>query len=543
MPNPANPLNLDLSALNPQRQLDELDRVDCEESLYTFLLHAWPHMDPAPFKGNWHIQAIAEHLQAVVDGEIRRLIINVPPRSTKTSLCSVALPAWTWAQPEMTPTSGPGVRFMYVSYGEELSLEHSVYCRRLIKSEWYQHHWGSRYDLLSDQDTKHKFANDKGGERQITSIGARVTGRGAQIVVIDDPNATNEALSEPKIKEVRDYWDQTLRSRLNDRNTGAFILIQQRVAEGDLTGHIIDHDPDEWEHLMIPAEYEPERSFKTSIGWEDPRTKAGEILCPERFNAAFVAGEKKNKWVFAGQYQQRPEPIGGGIIKREWWQLWEEQAYPPMDFIIASLDTAYTTKTENDCSAMTIFGVFTTDTTAIAHRMIDAEGRPVYFDREYNESAPKLMLMHAWADRLEFHDLIQRVHKTCKALKVDKLLVENKAAGISLAQELRRLYTGEDFAVQLSDPKSMDKLARLFSVQHLFEEGMIFAPDKTWAEMVITQVAQFPRGRSDDLVDCVSMAVRHLRDLGLLTRSSERLEEIGAATTYPGGQAMPLYPS
>lgn len=543
---PALDLDVDLSKIDLQRQLDAIDRVDCEESLYTFLLHAWPHMDPAPFKGNWHIQAIAEHLQAVVDGEIKRLIINVPPRSTKTSLCSVALPAWTWAQPESGPTSGPGVRFMYVSYGEELSLEHSVYCRRLIKSEWYQHHWGDRYELLSDQDTKHKFANDKGGERQITSIGARVTGRGAQIVIIDDPNATNEALSDPKTKEVRDYWDQTLRSRLNDRNTGAFVLIQQRVAEGDLTGHILEKDPDEWEHLMIPAEYEPDRSFKTSIGWEDPRKEAGEILCSERFDADFIAREKKNKWVFAGQYQQRPEPLGGGIIKREWWQLWEPKAYPPMDYILASLDTAYTVKTENDYSALTLWGVFTTDTTAVAHRTIDAEGRPVYIDRDYNETAPKVMLLYAWAERLEFHDLIQKVAATCTMpyMRADKLLVENKAAGISIAQEMKRLFGNEQFSIQLADPKSMDKMARLFSVQHLFEESMVYAPDKVWAEQVITQVGQFPRGRHDDLVDTVSQAIRHLRDIGLLTRAAERADEIKGALTYPRGDQMaPLYPS
>ncbi len=432
---------------------------------------------------------------------------------------------------------------MYASYGEELSLEHSVYCRRLIKTEWYQQHWGDRFTLLADQDTKHKFGNDHGGERQITSVGSRVTGRGGQIVVIDDPNATNEATSESKIKEVADWWDQTLRSRLNDAKTGAFIVIQQRVAEGDMTGHLLEHSDGEWEHLMIPMEYEPDRSFKSSIGWEDPRTVTGEILCPERFDAQFVASEKKNKWVFAGQYQQRPEPIGGGIIKREWWQLWPETSYPPMDFIIASLDTAYTTKTENDASAMIVFGVFTTDMTAIANRSIGADGRPIYVDREYNETAPKLMMMHAWQDRLEFHDLIGKVNSICKALKVDKLLVENKAAGISLAQEMRRLYSNEPFGIQLSDPKSLDKLARLFSVQHLFEEGIVFAPDKQWAEMVITQVAQFPRGRADDLVDCCSMAVRHLRDIGLLTRGAERMEEIAGATGYPNNGNVPLYPA
>jgi predicted phage terminase large subunit-like protein len=294
---------------------------------------------------------------------------------------------------------------------------------------------------------------------------------------------------------------------------------------------------------MIPLEYEANRSFSTSIGWKDPRTQDGEPLWPDRFDEAFVAEEKKNKWVYCGQYQQRPEPAGGGIIKRDWWQLWDEPSFPPMDYILASLDTAYTSKTENDPSAMTVWGVFTTDAHAVAGRTIGADGKPSYISREYNETAPKLMLMHAWTEHLEFHDLIKKVELTCKKLRVDKLLIENKAAGISLAQELRRLYGSADFGIQLSDPKSLDKLARLFSVQHIFEEGVIFAPDKAWAEMTITQVGQFPRGKHDDIVDTVSQAVRHLRDIGMLPRSAARAAEIAAAIRYPGGMDTPLYPS
>lgn len=532
----------DVSQLDVKRQLMEIDRFECEESLYTFLTRAWPHMDPAQFVGNWHIQAVAEHLQAVVDGDIKKLLINIPPRSCKTKLCSVALPAWTWAQTQHGPNSGPGVKFMYASYNEGLSMEHSVECRRLMKSEWYEERWGDRFHLMADQDTKSLFTNDKGGSRAITSVGARVTGRGAQIIVIDDPNATNDANSESMLNEVTNWWDGTIRSRLNDKKTGAFIVIQQRVAENDLSGHILEKYADGFDHLMIPLSYEPERSFVTSIGWKDPRTEPEEPLWPERFDEQFIEEEKRNKFVFAGQYQQRPEPAGGGIIKRDWWQLWEDPAFPPMDYILASLDTAYTAKTERDPSAMTVWGVFTTDAHAVAGRTIGADGKPVYISREYNETSPKLMLMHAWSEHLEFHDLIKKVEKTCKQLRVDKLLIENKAAGISLAQEMRRLYGSAQFGIQMSDPKSMDKMARLFSVQHIFEEGMIYAPDKAWAEMAITQVGQFPRGKHDDVVDTVSQAVRHLRDIGMLTRSSERADEIASALTYPGGADTPLYP-
>ena len=214
-----------------------------------------------------------------------------------------------------------------------------------------------------------------------------------------------------------------------------------------------------------------------------------------------------------------------------------------MDYIVASLDTAYTTKTMNDMSAITIWGVFTSETVAQATRVMDANGRPMYVDRSYSESAPKVMLMHAWQARLELHELVEKVATTCRSLKVDKLLIENKAAGLSVAQEIRRLYNNENFSVQLQDPKSQDKLSRLYSVQHLFAEGIIYAPDRTWADMVITQVGQFPKGKHDDLVDTVSQALRHLRELGLLVRAPERIAELESMKSYPGGRQPPLYPS
>lgn len=538
-------MDFDLSQIDLERQLKELDRVDCEESLYLFLTNAWKYIDASPWRDGWPIEAVAEHLQAVVDGDIKRLIINIPPRHGKSTITSVAFPAWTWAQQHRSPTSGPGVQFLMASYANQLVLRDSVKCRRLIESPWYQGLWGDRFKLNSDQNTKSRFSNDQGGERLITSVGAAVTGEGGSIIVCDDPNSASEAFSEASIEATKEWWDGTMSTRLNDMKTGAYIIIQQRLAEDDLTGHVLEKEADGWTHLCLPMRYEADRSFVTSIGWEDPRQNEGDLLWPDRFGEEEVAKLEKSLGPFmaAGQLQQRPEPAGGGVIKREWWQLWEERSFPPMDYIVASLDTAYTTKTNNDYSALSVWGVFTTDATSVANRVLDSEGRPIYYDRQYNEHAPKLMLMHAWQERLEFHDLVEKVVKTCKALKVDKLLIENKAAGISVSQELRRLYGYEGFAVQLSDPKSMDKLARLYSVQHLFAEKMIFAPDKQWAEEVITQVGQFPKGKHDDLVDTVSMSIRHLRDIGLLTRSQERIHEIDRQRVYPGKQDVPLYPA
>jgi predicted phage terminase large subunit-like protein len=250
-------------------------------------------------------------------------------------------------------------------------------------------------------------------------------------------------------------------------------------------------------------------------------------------------------WSAAGQLQQRPEPKGGGVIKREWWQLWERVEFPPIEYTIASLDTAYTTKTENDFSALTVWGVFSGgEQKAVANRIVTPDGELTSsIKRTYTEEHPRVMLLHAWQARLELHELVQRVMETYKTVKgFDKLLIENKAAGHSVAQEIRRLYGHEDFAVQLVDPKGQDKLARLYSIQHLFAEGLIYAPDRAWADMVITQVGTFPKGKHDDLVDTVSMGLKHLRELGLLVRGAEWTAEIQDQMRFTGGPAKPLYP-
>jgi predicted phage terminase large subunit-like protein len=503
--------------------------------------------DSAPWVDGWAIDAICEHLQAVVDGEIRRLIINIPPRCLKSGLCSVALPGWTWAQQTHSHTSGPGVSFLYASFREDLSRRDSVNSRRVIESKWYQDRWGNRFSLADDQNTKSRYNNDKGGYRLITSVESKgATGDGANIIVLDDINSAKEVESEAVIASTLEWFDGTLGTRLNNQKLGAVIEIQQRLGENDLTGHILSKSHGEWTHLCLPMEYEPERiySTSTSIGWKDPRTTPGELLWPERFGPDEVAGLKTwlGDWRAAGQLQQRPEPRGGGVIKRDWWQLWEADLYPPMDFILGTLDTAYTLEQMNDPSGMIVWGIFSGTASAQERRIIDKDGRIISLDRTYSEEAPKVMLAHAWTDRYEFHELIRKTAKTCIDMKVDLLLIENKAAGISVAQELRRLYSNEKFSVQLFDPKSQDKFARLVSVQHLFQEGLIYAPERAWADAVMTQVGQFPRGKHDEYVDLTSMGLRYLRDRGLISRAVERRAEMESFKIYPRNQNQPLYP-
>jgi len=586
-------LEIDGKKIDIEKQLIDIDRSDCEDSLYKFLKGSWRYIDASPFTDGWPIEAVAEHLQAVADGDIKRLIINIPPRCAKSSLTSVAFPAWVWAQPRQwdSPTSGPGVQFLHASYAQQLALRDSVKCRRLIDSPWYQQRWGERFRLTGDQNTKTRFDNDQNGSRLSTSVGSALTGEGGSIIVVDDPNAAQEAFSEATIQTTIEWWDSALSTRLNDPKTGAFIVIQQRLSEEDLTGHIMSKNQGGWTHLCLPMRYEWRRHSVTPIGWNDPRgvdaegtplvdvdedgnripisieaeetleKREGLLLWPERFGEREVAilENQLGPWAAAGQLQQRPEPKGGGIIKTDWWQTWDSPEYPPMDLIIASLDTAYTAKTENDPSALTIWGVFSGAKTTFADNYVNrnqkhkvAEAQSALFDEaaqiKFNGNpnaggSPKVMLMQAWQGRYELHQLVQKVALTCRQMKVDRLLVENKAAGHSVAQELKRLYGYENFAVQMFDPKSQDKLSRLYSVEHLFADGMVYAPNKQWADMVIQQVGQFPKGKHDDLVDTVSMALRHLRDAGVLVRYQEWESDMRESMTFRGNKMPPLYPA
>ena len=553
-------ITLDGNLLDAEATLRDLDRVACEEDLYTFLQYAWRWFDPSPFTPGWPIEAVAEHLQAVADGEIRRLIINIPPRCAKSSVTSVAFPAWVWAQQYRSATSGPGVQFLSASYAGQLALRDNVKSRRLIESPWYRSLWGERFTLTSDQNTKGRYDNDQGGVRLATSVGAAVTGEGAGIIIIDDPNGAQDATSEAVIESTVEWWDSAMSTRLNDPKTGAYIIIQQRLAEQDLTGHVLEKQAGDWTHLCLPMRFERDRSFVTTIGWQDPRVEEGELLWPERFGPEEVRNLERDlgQWSAAGQLQQRPEPKGGGIVKREWWQPYDQESYPPMSLIIASVDTAYTMKTSNDYSAMTVWGVFSGAQAMPTSRFIRHDGGSV--DRGESEDRfdlatslqnpgmgigatemPRVILMQGWAERLELHELVIKIAKTCKEMKVDRLLIENKASGISVAQEMRRLYAHEDWAVQLIDPKGQDKLARLHSISHLFAEGLVHAPDRAWADQVITQTASFPKGKHDDIVDTVSMAMKHLRDIGILVRKPEWAAEVVGGLEHKGAGPPPLY--
>lgn len=503
--------------------LKELDRADCEQSLKFFAKKAWPHTDPSDYIDGWHIHAICQHLQAVSRGQIRKLLINIPPRHSKSSLVAVLWPAWTWLQQQITPLTGPQVQFLFSSYSQRLSERDGVKTRRLIESPWYKSMWANRFALTSDQNTKIKFENSKGGYRLSTSVGGSLTGEGGSILVCDDPNNAIDIESEAERNNVLTWWQESFQTRLNDPKTGAMVVIQQRLHEDDVTGFILSNDKlNEWVHLCLPAEFDSTRKCYTSIGWEDPRTEDGELLCPERMGIKEIESLKQNLGPFAsaGQLQQSPMPKGGGIFKRDWWQMWPPEGYddtakmqfPLMDYICVSVDTAYTSKQENDYSAAVMLGVWK-----------DKGG------------IPRIMLMKAWQERLEFHALIEKIIETCRnktGSPADSLLIEAKANGISVAQEIQRLCSEEEFAVHKINPGAQDKVARAYAVQHIFSSGVVYAPDRKFADMVIGNMEVFPKGKTMDLTDAMVQGVAFLRRIGLAVLADEGRAAITAEMMY-----------
>ena len=529
----------------------ELDRRKmkkrCEDSLVEFIKEAWHVIEPGqPYLHGWHVEMIAEHLEAITDGAqfddgtyYNRLLINIPPGMMKSLMTNVFWPAWEWG-----PRNMPHLRYVCASHSMNLATRDSTKMRRLIVSDWYQSLWGDRVVLTGDQNAKTKFENTSTGFREAVAAGG-ITGARGDRVIIDDPLSVEDASSDAVRESRKEWFLEAVPTRLNNPDRSAIIVIMQRLHEEDTSGLIIDKELG-YDHIMLPMRFEPNRSMPTLLGVEDRRTEAGELLFPERFPEDVVERDERvmGPYAAAGQLQQNPEPRGGGIIKREWWQPWERSSFPPFDFILASLDTAYTSKEENDPSAMTVWGVWTGgDQTATITRSVNRYDEAMAMvERTYTQEHPKVMLMHAWSERLEFHDLVERVRETVADYGVEQLIIESKAAGHSVAQELRRIYGYDDFGIQLIDPKNADKVARLYSVQHLFSEGYIYTPSRPWADMVINQVSQFPKGKHDDIVDTVSMAMKFLRGTGMLVRGSEWTSDLDRSRMHEGAPPEPLYP-
>lgn len=307
-------MRLDLATIDAARR--ELYR----RSLAAFVRDAWKVLEPGqPYVHGWHIDAICQHLEAVTNGDITRLLINVPPGTMKSMLTGVFWPAWQWG-----PRGLPHSRIIGASHEMGLATRDARRMRQLVASEWYQRLWPIRF--VGDQNQKTYFENDATGWRQACAV-ASMTGRRGDAVLLDDPHSVEAALSEAHRETALRVFQETLPTRLNNPDRSAIVVIMQRLHEQDVSGLILENDYG-YQHLCLPMEYEPDRHCTTSIGFSDPRETEGELLFPERFPPEVVERDKKimGAYAYAGQMQQRPAPRSGGFF--DWERLTIIKAAP-----------------------------------------------------------------------------------------------------------------------------------------------------------------------------------------------------------------------
>jgi predicted phage terminase large subunit-like protein len=522
------------AALQEKKRRDLRKEFGRSGGLIKFVEYFWPVLEPGtPFVHGWTMDAICEHLEAVSDGRINKLLINVPPGFSKSMLVMVFWPLWEWAALKRAHE-----RYATFAYAAHLTERDNRRMLQLIRSPRFKEMFPEAFALMKQGEEL--ISNDAMGWKLASSVGGVGTGERGSRILIDDPHNVAEGESDAVRTSTVNWFRESISDRLNNMETGVIIIIMQRVHERDVSGTILELGMD-YCHLCIPMEYDPARHCGTVIGWEDPRVEFGELAWHERFPAHVVANIKieKGPYAYSGQYQQSPSPRGGGIIKRDWWQIWDspDSRFPPLSLILASADTAYTEKEENDPTGFTIWGVWS------------------------DNGQPKLMLLNCWEKRLQLHGpdvprlpdektpewekramkhwgLCEWIAHSCRKFKADIVLIENKASGISVAQELHRLHASEGWQIHMNNPEG-DKVARAYAVQSLFTQGLIYAPDRDWAELAITRCEQFPKGLRD-VGDSVTQALKWLREQGILIRKEERVAmEIERARFRP--QTEPLY--
>lgn len=488
-----------LAALKAQSEILDriLKKMDAEESLLEFTRQAFDIIEPGvTFSDNWHLHAICDHLEAVTSGEIENLVINIPPGCMKSILVSVMWPAWMWIK-------RPEARIMGASYGVDLSIRDAMKCRDIITSEWYQSNWPS-VQIRAGDDQKTKYGLTPGGWRMATSVGGRATGEHPDFKIVDDPMNAAQADSDAERESANIWFDRTLSTRGKSRGART-VVVMQRLHELDTTGHILAEGYD-YVHLCLPMRYDGERS-KTIIGWEDPRTTKGSLLWPEMFPEKSVRELEKalGEYGTAGQLAQRPAPAGGGILKIDHFQLWpHDRETPVIEYVVQSVDPAYTEKTQNDPTAFQGWGVFT------------------------HNGKRGALLLDCWAEHLTFPDLrsklIDEWHsvygKTSqrKGKKADVLLIEAKASGLSLIQDLRQA----NLPAIPYNPGSADKINRAHQAAPILELDCLYILESakepgrpvTWARDFISELEKFPNGAHDDQCDAFSQVIIYLRDNG-----------------------------
>lgn len=474
--------------------------------LAEFVRQAWPVLEPGtPLVWNWHLDAVCEHLEAVADGRVRRLLINVPPGHMKSLLVSVFWPAWVWLR-------NPAWRGLFASYAMDLSIRDSVRCRALITSDWYAGAFAPGWKLSGDQNVKSYFQNDRTGFRLSLSVGGRATGFRGDCVVVDDPLNAREQHSAAARREVLFWWDKVMSSRLSDPRRGARVIIMQRLHEEDLSGHVLRQGG--YEHLCLPSEFEPERRSATSIGWSDPRREAGEPLFPGLFPREVLEAARRELGSadYAGQHQQRPAPAEGALFKRAWFRRYDRQDGPPVVLLAAGRPVALAACRVFLTADLATSTRATADYTVIAAWADDRRGN--------------LFLLDMVRGRMEGPDVVPALQASAARWRPQFVGVEATGFQLSVVQEARR----RGLPVRALT-RHKDKVTRAVAATVRMEAGQVWfpRPDQAgpWLADLEAELLAFPLGRHDDTVDVLADAAEEV------TRAA--LAAAGPPTPLGGG--------
>ena len=443
------------------------------DDFLTFVKHVWPE-----FIEGKHHKKIADKFNKLANGEIKRLIINMPPRHTKSEFASYLLPSWMVGR-------RPNLKIIQTTHTTELAIRFGRKAKTLMDSPEYKEVFKTR--LREDSQAAGKWETEQGGEYYAAGVGYAITGRGADLLIIDDPHSEQDALNVHALERAYEWYTSGPRQRLQPG--GSIVVVMTRWNMKDLTGMLLKSQKelksDQWEVVEFPAILPSNKPV-----WPE-YWKLAEL---ESVKASLSVG----KW--NAQWMQNPTAEEGSLIKREWWNVWDKGYIPPLQHIIQSYDTAFLKKESADFSAITTWGVFYPD----------------------QDSPPNLILLDALKERLEFPELKKEAYEQYKYWNPETVIVEAKASGLPLTYELRKMGIP---VINFTPSKGNDKHARVNAVAPLFESGVIWAPDEKFAEEVIEECASFPYGDHDDLVDSTTQAIMRFRQGGFVAHPEDYKED------------------
>ena len=463
--------------LDKYKELHERDELQGE--FLKFVKHVWPS-----FIGGSHHKIFAEKLERVARGELKWLIVNMPPRHTKSEFASYLFPAWVMGR-------DPHTKIIQATHTAELAVGFGRKVKNLLDSEIYRDVF-PEIELARDAKASGRWSTNEGGEYYAVGVGGALAGRGANLCIIDDPVSEQDALSPTALDGIYEWYTSGPRQRLQPG--GAIIIVMTRWSIRDLTAKVLQKQAeggaDQWEVVEFPAIF--------------PDTD--NVLWPEFWSRDELEGVRASipvsKW--NAQYLQNPTAEEGAIIKREWWNVWEADDPPPCEYIIQSYDTAFTKSQRADYSAITTWGIFYPD-----------EG-----------DEPAIILLDAEKGRWEFPELKDAALRLYNDYDPDMVLIEQKASGTPLTHEMRQM----GIPVSAFTPgRGADKFSRMNACSPVFESGMVWCPETRWSEEVIEECAAFPNGEHDDLADSMTQAILRFRQGGFIrTRADYEDEDIHA---------------